>query len=109
MLAGETDAIAGAALQGQLDMLASAAGTTISSAELLAGETTGTVRRIGLRLAVGGPWPAVVGLLAAIDRASPRMLVDDLRLQPVASVNAGGGQSIAATFTVLAFRAASGA
>ncbi len=104
VLEGSSDAVAGAALQGKLEALAAEAGTALSSAELLPVEPAGAYRRVRLRLVVNSPWPAFIQLLQAIDQASPRMLVDDLQLQPAPSVLAGAAQPLAATLSVIAFR-----
>ena len=73
--------------------------------QLLVVEAVGAYRRLGLRVNVSGPWPALVAVLAGIDEASLRMLVDDLQLQPAPSVTAGAAQPLGATFTVVAFQA----
>ena len=106
LLEGSSDAVAGAALQGQVESLATRAGTAVSSLELLPAEPSGAYRRMGLRVSVSGPWSAMIPMLAALAEASPRMLVDDLQLQPAPSLTAGAAQPIAATFTVFAFRQA---
>lgn len=105
LLEGGSDAVAGAALQGQVEALAAASGIPLSSTELLPTEAVGAYRRMSLRLTLTGPWPALVRLLQALDQASPRMLVDDLQLQLAPSVTAGAGQPLGATFTVIGFRA----
>lgn len=104
LLEGASDSLAAAALQSQLDALAGKSGVALSSAEVLPVEAAGAYRRVSLRLTGAGPWPALVGLLQAIDEASPRMVVDDLQLQPAPSIAAGAAQPLAATFTVIAFR-----
>lgn len=104
LLEGASDALAGAALQGQFESLAANAGLSLTSAELLPAEAAGAYRRISLRLVLSGPWPSIVRLLETVDQTSPRMLVDDIQLQVATSVAAGTAQPIAATFTVIAFR-----
>jgi general secretion pathway protein M len=102
VLAGETDAVAGAALQLLMQQMAIGAGTSLSSVEVLPAESVGGYRRIGLHVALAAPWPALVHLLQSIEQATPPMLVDDLRLHgsPVANV----ALPMDASFTVLAFR-----
>ena len=106
LLEGTSDSIAGAALQGQLDELVRGAGNSLASAELLPAEAAGAYRRIGLRLSLSGTWSGLIALFEAVESATPRMLIDDLQLRPAPSVTAGADQPIAATFTVIAFRAA---
>ena len=108
LLQGASDAVAGAALQGQLDRMASEAGIALSSAELLPAEAAGSYRRIAIRLTANGPWPALVALLQAVAQASPRMLVDDLQLQAAPSVTSTAAPPVSVTLTVLAFRAGPG-
>ena len=109
VLDGASDALAAAALQGRLQDMAARAGAPLSSAEALPGEAAGAWRRIGVRVAVNAPWPAIIRLLQAIGTASPRMLVDDLQLRaPPLVLRAGGVRPVDASFTVLAFRAEAG-
>lgn len=107
LLEGATDSLAGAAMQSQLDVLSGRSGVALSSAEVLPVEAAGAYRRVSLRLTGTGTWPAIVGLLKAIDETSPRMVIDDLQLQPSPSIAAGATQLLGATFTVIAFRSGS--
>jgi general secretion pathway protein M len=112
LLAGASDPIAGAALQGLVQDFASQAGATLTSAEILPGQSVGSYRRIALRVSIGGvQWPVVVRLLRSIAQSTPRMLVDDLQLRtsPVNLPGQGTGQSggpppVGASFTIFAFR-----
>lgn len=105
LLEGASDAIAGAALQGQLEAQALGSGVALSSAEMLPVQAAGAYRRVSLRIAVGGQWPELVSLLQAIETARPRMLIDDLQVQPAPTVTGGAAQPLSAIFTVTAFRA----
>ncbi len=103
VLQGETDAVAGAALQQLVQQMATGAGTSLSSIEVRPAEPVGGYRRIGLHVALGAPWPALVHLLQSIEAATPPMLVDDLRLHGPPLGNAA--LPMDTSFTVLAFRA----
>lgn len=105
LLAGASDAVAGAALQGGVQEMAARAGVTLASAELLPAEPAGRYRRIGLRLSVNGPYAALLGMLREMEEATPRMLVDDLSVRNAPSLGAGARQPISAGLTVVAFRA----
>jgi len=83
-----TDAIATATLQGSMETMAAHAGARLTSAEALPAEPAGTYRRLALRVTVDATWPVLVGLLQAVEQATPRMLPLDI------------------AFTFLAFRAA---
>lgn len=106
LLEGDTDALAGAALQARLRELASGAQVSLTSAESLPAEAVGGLRRIGVRVSATAEWPVLIGLLQALDRATPRMLVDDLQLQKTVVVSGSVARPLGVTLTVLAFRAA---
>ncbi len=103
VLAGDTDAVAGAALQQLVQQIANVAGTSPSSVEVLPAEIVGGYRRIGLRVALSAQWPVLVQLLRSIEQATPPMLVDDLRVHGSSLQNSA--LPMDASFTVLAFRA----
>ncbi|RYJ04118.1 MAG: hypothetical protein EON47_01595 [Acetobacteraceae bacterium] len=106
LLEGNTDALAGAALQVRVRELANQAGVSLASAEALPAEAIGVFRRIGMRVTAAGAWPVLVRLLQALEQASPRMLVDDMQLQAALSLGTETTRPVNATFTVFAFRAA---
>ncbi len=103
-LQGETDAVAAANLQGALQDMAAKAGVTLSSIEQLPPDAVSGTRRIGLRVVVAGRWTVLIGFLASIDSASPRMLIDDLQLQR-GPLLLGADNPLNATFAVYGFRA----
>jgi general secretion pathway protein M len=108
LLSGESDAIAGAALQGMVQDMARAAGVTLTSAEALPGDPRGAFRRIGLRIVLSADWPALIDLLKAVESSPMRLLVDDLQLHSTANTQAGAAHDaprIEASFVVLGFRA----
>jgi general secretion pathway protein M len=80
LLRGASDALAGAELQQRVQGMAGAVGARLTSTEALTADPVGNYRRIGLRVTLSAPWPVFIRLLAAVRLASPRMLVDDLRL-----------------------------
>jgi len=105
VLEGATDAIAGATLQGLVQEMAVRAGANLTSTEALPAEPRGGWRRIGLRVAVTAPWPALLHLLQSVEDATPRMLLDGLQLRrlPVRA-RAAAVPPMEASFTVFAFR-----
>jgi hypothetical protein len=104
VLAGNTDAIAGAALQEQVQTMANGADAQLTSIETLPGEQVGAYRRIGVRVELSAQLAVAIHLLTAVEDAQPRMLVDDIRLTatPVGPQNAQ--LPLDAAFTVYAFR-----
>jgi general secretion pathway protein M len=103
-LPGSTDAIAGAALQEQVQSMATQASAQLASIETLNAEQVGAYRRIGVRVALNAKLPVIVHLLDAVERATPAMLVDDLRLTSTPIAPRGVTLPLEAAFTVYAFR-----
>ena len=104
VLAGGTDAIAGATLQEQVQSMASAANAQLTSIETLPAEQVGAYRRIGVHVELSAQLAVAVALLRAVEEAQPSMLVDDIRLTatPVGPMNTQ--LPLDAAFTVYAFR-----
>ena len=103
---GSSDAVAAASLQTMLQEMASSTGANLSSIENVPPENAGAYRRVGLKLSFDASWPTLVKLMAAIDRANPSMLIDDLEIHasPVRQPNQPVMLDVA--FTVYALRAA---
>ncbi len=114
LIAGSSDAIAAAALQEQVQQMATGLGATLSSSESLQPSDgkgrggTGGYRRVGVRIAVTAPYDVMVRLLAAIEQASPSMLIDDLQLHG-SRIQLLQDAPIEGSLTVLAFRRGTGA
>lgn len=108
LLSGDSDAIAGAGLQEQVQGMAGSANAQLTSIETLPAEQVGSLRRIGVRVELNAQLPVVVALLKAVETATPKMLVDDIRLTgtPVGPQNVQ--LPLDAAFTVYAFRTGSG-
>lgn len=81
VLDGASDAIASANLQSRIEELAAASGVSLSSTEGLPAEARGLHRRIGLRIAINGPYEGIVHLLAAIEAATPPLVLDNLQIR----------------------------
>ncbi len=82
-LEGASDAIASADLQSRIEALAASVGAAIGSTESLPAEPRGAYRRIGLRLALSGPYATLVKLLAQLDEATPPLVIDNLQIHGV--------------------------
>ncbi len=104
VLAGNTDAIAGAALQEQVQSMATTANAQLTSIETLPAEQVGAYRRIGVRLEMNAPLPVLVALLKAVEEAQPSMLVDDIHLTATPAIPANTQAPLDTSFTVYGFR-----
>jgi general secretion pathway protein M len=82
---GATDARAGADLQQRIEGMAEAAGAHLASVEFLPPEQVGGYRRIQLRVSISTRWPVLVALMAAVETASPPLLIDDLHVRSAGS------------------------
>ena len=106
LLAGNTDALAAATLQGMIQDMASRAGTTINSMEILPAEQRGAYRRISVRVAAEGQYAVLLALWRALASASPHMLVDAIALRGPDARSRTDTPPLSANFIVLGFRAA---
>lgn len=104
LLEGNSDALAAARLQELVGRLAGAAGLTPTSLETLPSEQRGGFRRVGIRITLAASWPHLVDLLGAIERAHPRMLLDDLEFRGMPARNRNEAEPVSASFAVYAFR-----
>ena len=104
-LEGASDAIASANLQSRIEAVASSVGATISSTESLPAESLGDYRRIGLRLVLNGEYETLVKLLAALETATPPLILDNLKINAQMSWGRGApGRGLDAGFEVYGFR-----
>ncbi len=107
LIEGSSDAIAGAALQGQVQQMAATLGANLSSSETLAGAAAGApgsgYRRVSVRISVTAPFEVMVRLVAAIERATPIMLIDDFELHG-SRIQLAQNAPLEASLTVLSFR-----
>lgn len=102
---GATDAIAGAALQQDVQDLAAHAGATVLSAEMLPPAAAGAYQRISVHVLVSASWSILVSLLNATLTGTPRMVVDDLTLRQSLNLGKPDSHPLEAGFTVIAFHA----
>ncbi len=107
LIEGGSDAIAGAALQGQVQQMAATLGASLSSSETLPGAAAGPsgsgYRRVAVRISVTAPFEVMVRLVAAIERATPVMLIDDFELHG-SRIQLMQNAPLEASLTVLSFR-----
>lgn len=105
LLAGASDAIAGANLQSAMQDLAAQVGTSLDSAAMQPAQQDGALRRISVQVSVTASWPALVALLRAVGSAAPRMIVDGISLSSADPPGSAAGEMVQASFTVSAYRA----
>jgi general secretion pathway protein M len=103
LLAGGSDAIAGANLQADLQGLAAQNGTSLDSIAMVPAQQTGAMRRIGVQVSITATWPVLIAFLGAIDSARPR-IVDQLTVTSPGPTDATQDASLQAGFTVAAYR-----
>jgi len=104
-LEGASDAIASANLQSRIEGIASSVGATVSSTESLPAETIGDYRRIGLRLVLSGEYETLMRLLAALETATPPLIIDNLQIHAQMSWGmAAAGRGLDAGLEVYGFR-----
>jgi type II secretory pathway component PulM len=108
VLSGATDAIAGAALQEQVQTMANQASAQLTSIETLPAEQVAGYRRIGVRLELNAQLPVVVALLKSVEEAQPSMLVDDIHLTATPVGMMAKPLPLDASFTVYGFRLGTG-
>lgn len=106
LIEAQTDALAAAQLQEAIQLLAGAAGATLSSAETLPSDAVDAYRRVGLRVSLTAAWPVLVDLMARIGQAQPVMLIDTLEIHAAPVVWRDQVASLSAGFTVYGYRAA---
>lgn len=104
LLEGASDAVAAATLQGLLETMCRGAGAKITSAEALPAEEVGNYRRIGLKVSLDASWVQLTKLLRAVEKATPRMFVDDLQLHAQPTNDKVRELPLDIALTVLAFR-----
>ena len=104
VLNGNSDAIAGAELQEQVQAMATAANAQLTSIETLPAEQVGNYRRIGVRVELNALLPVIVNLLKSIEEAQPSMLVDDMHLTATPVGPMAMSLPLDGAFTVYAFR-----
>lgn len=107
LLAGGSDAVAGAVLQGILQQItAGSPDIQLVSLEMLPAEEVGGYRRIGLRASGRASWRSILDMLAQIDTARPVLLVDGLLLRapPARLARSVPDLPLELSFSLLAFR-----
>jgi general secretion pathway protein M len=104
LVAGASDAVAGAALQQRVQDMAQSVGADLSSIEALPAARVGAYRRIGVRVALHATWPVVLRLMQAAETSSPHMLVDDVQLHGPRIAGAAAEPALDGTLVIYGFR-----
>jgi hypothetical protein len=102
ILTASSDPIAGAALESLIDGLTHDAGATLISTEALPAVQSGAFRRVGLHVTARASWARLVQLLAAIERAQPRLSIGNVQIQ--AGPLGGPEQLLDMSLSVTGFR-----
>lgn len=101
-----SDALAGATLQGLVQDCVARAGARLNSVEIIPPMQRGEWRRVGLRLSVTAPLPALATLLQMIQHGSVTMLLDDVQFHAIPVRASSEAPVIDSAITVYGFRAA---
>ena len=104
LIEGNSDAVAAAAIQEKVAVMAAALGTSLSSTETLAATREGAYRRVGVRISLDAAFPTVVHLLQSVEAAQPSLLVDDLQMHGTRLIGQSDSAPLNVAFTVIGFR-----
>jgi general secretion pathway protein M len=107
LVAGDSDAVAGANLQAELQGVASQTGASLDSVETLPAQQIGPLRRIGVAVSITTTWPQLIALMTAIDTQRPRMILSDLSVTADSAPDPRQDVSLQASFSLSAFWAGS--
>jgi hypothetical protein len=105
VLPGDSDAVAGAELQQNIDSISKSVKARLVSVETLAGAQVADFRRVGVHVQLRAPYPVIIALLSSISDASPRMIVDEVHLAATPVESDSSQPLLDASFSVLSFRA----
>ncbi|GAB0120255.1 type II secretion system protein GspM [Acidisoma sp. 7E03] len=105
LLAGDSDAIAGANLQSALQALAARAGTSLDSIGMQPARAAQALRLITAQVSLTAPWPVLLAFLSAVETAEPRMIVDSINLNLASVPGSGAPRLLQADLSVTGFRA----
>lgn len=112
LVEAESDALGAALLQDLVTAAATEAGLALSSVETLPAEDAGSLRKLGLRLNLEGPYPALVRMIGSLRQGSVALILDDLEIHAGSAGDMGtdkqdaadAEQGVRAGFTVHSFR-----
>jgi general secretion pathway protein M len=105
LLAGASDAIAGANLQSALQGLAAQAGTSLDSIGMQPATSLHALRLITAQVTLTARWTMLVAFLRGVETAQPRMIVDSISLNTASIPGSGQPSTLQATLSVTGFRA----
>jgi general secretion pathway protein M len=105
LLAGDSDAIAGADLQSEIASLTSATNATLVSTAILSVQPAGALRGVTLEVNLTATWPQLIALLAAINTARPRIILSNLTIENASQTAEAGPESVLqVSFSTTGFR-----
>jgi general secretion pathway protein M len=105
LLAGASDAIAGANLQSALQALAAQAGTSLDSIGMQPAKSLHALRLVTAQVTLTARWTMLIAFLRAVETAQPRMIVDSISLNTASIPGSGQPSTLQATLSVTGFRA----
>ncbi|HJT44101.1 MAG TPA: type II secretion system protein GspM [Rhizomicrobium sp.] len=114
LLAGNSDALAAAALQTEMKGLVEDAGAKLTSSEVLDSAAEGNFRRVGVRVVFSGDLKLITEVLRGLETSRPVLSVEDFSFHAGLGAAAddseedsdtGGDGTLAVTLDVYGFRA----
>jgi hypothetical protein len=107
MLPGESDAVAAAFLQQQVQTIAANAGASLRAVETLPSTTVaGRWHRITLRISLDAPWAVLITLVRSVEQLPTRILLDDVNLRNAVAANPSPEKPVQASMTLYGLRPA---
>jgi type II secretory pathway component PulM len=104
MLPGDSDALAAAGLQEQVQRIATASGASLTTVETLPGSAEGAWRRVSLRISLNAPWDVLVNLIRSVRQSPAAILVDDLHVKAPTAAHPTAAEPVQASMVLYGFR-----
>jgi type II secretory pathway component PulM len=107
MLPGATDALAAAALQESVQRMARDTGASLTAVETLpAAAAAEHWHKVSLRISLNAPWPVLIGLMHAVEKAPARIFIGDVHFHSPAVAAHPASLPIQASMVLYGFRTA---
>lgn len=102
-LPAASDATAGAELQQLIGALAHETGCETSALENMPAQTTGNLRKVGVRVNLSASWSNFVAFLTALEQSQPRLFADEFHIRSLQSNDVAQGEIVDVTLVARGF------